>query len=183
VAAKRSPAKPGERPQRGKIGRARWAQVAALAIEGKPTSEIARLMKVSPGVISDTVLHVPEVVAMVEKGRQAHIDAAVRALNAAVGSAVSALVRIAEGDPDEDGVARAPHAARVAASKEILARAVPAAPARVELSGAGGGAVKVEAVSVALREAVNAAPLERLRALAGLPEPPEPLPEDDDGEG
>lgn len=150
-----------------------------MAIEGRPNGEIAKAMRVSAGVISDTVLHVPEVVAMIEKGRQAHVNAAVRALNAALGKAVESLANIAAGDVDEDGNQRAPHAARVAAAKEILALTVSRAPSRVELSGADGGAVKVETFSATLAEHLRDAPVERLRALAGLPEDPAPLPEDD----
>lgn len=53
---------------------------------------------------------------------------------------------------------------------------------RVELSGPEGSTLKVETFSATLAEQLRDAPLDRLRALAGLPDAPEQLPEDD-GEG
>jgi hypothetical protein len=174
--AKRKPARPPRKSKeggRGLLAPARWPKVVEMRASGHTLTEIARHFKVVSSVVYRTVNH-PPVAAQIQAVHDENLRALRARMQAHAAEAFAVIVEVARGAPDDVGTPTASARDRLEAAKQILDRTGLKVPERLELSGPDGGRVEV-AQSFDLSGATPA----MLRALAGLPDEPEPLPEAD----
>lgn len=162
----------GERKQgRSLLGEARWPALVDLVLLGRKPVDIAKELNVATQIVAATTKH-PAVVEMIETARAARREQWWNALQAPVMEAISTLIGIMRGEPDEDGRPTVDARIRLDAVKTLLDRVGITAANRVELTGANGAPVQSTPVID-----VSGLTLETARAMAGWA--PEPAPLDD----
>lgn len=136
------------------VGEALESQVIEARLEGRSNTEIARALGVSRAAVCQT-LTLPHVRAAIDEANREAIEAILDLRGRAARAAFAALIRLVDGEPDEDGRRTVPHAVQKAAADSLLDRCGVTKEATVRVAGSVG-------VQVAL---VGLSP-EQLQALA-----------------
>lgn len=109
------------RPSRSGIGKGRRARVVELYLSGTRPGEIARAMRVSPSVITET-LHLPEVRQAIEAANTSARQRITDRRGAHIEEAVEVLVSLMRGEPDESGRPTVSDTVRRQSASDLLDR-------------------------------------------------------------